>query len=582
MSDLVQEIKNALTIEQVMGDYVQLKKVGRGYKSLCPFHKEKTASFIITPDKGLAYCFGCHTGGDIFECVQKLENVDFPESVRILAKKSGLEHKLKDFRPEQKTKLTPLFDYSRDMSEAYHQALFTRDDAKIAREYLKKRGVTEEIQKEFQIGYAPDSFDFSLEIGKKKEYTEQDMVMTGILIRNEQQKIYDRFRNRLMFPLCNAQGTVLGFSGRTLEDTETAKYINSSDSPIFSKKDILFGLHFSKESIRSLNYAILVEGQFDVVLCHQVGMKNVIASSGTAFGEGHLKHIERYTQNIAFAFDADTAGVQAAQKAIELAYAHHFNVKVIMLPQKKDPADIILQQGKEAWLECVKQAVHPVDFYFSQLKNIHDPKNLQGKKAILKDMKGLWDSLQSSVDREYMLEQLELLLGVSKDHIDQELVSQKKTVRSSEKNISQETFKYSLVEYLLAYIIRYPVCLKFIKDFETLLELFPSQWKELYNAIKDKYNQASSEVFVDDILHVPSIKNTNIVQLSVFLEEYYPFEISDEEIEIEFQKLLVRIKESYKKKRRREITIEMKIAEANNDTEAIETLQKEQIDLIRL
>lgn len=375
--DTVEKIKERLSIVDVVMPYVKLTKSGKYYKGLSPFTKEKTPSFFVSPDRGLYHCFSSGKGGDMFTFIQELEGVDFKGALALLAEKAGVEivHE-----PQEK----------RDIREKIYSALadaagwFEKnlEQNKEAEEYLLKRGLTKETLTLWRVGFAlPEWRALSLYL-QDKGYSEATLESAGLIKRPEAKegedtknegitkRPYDRFRSRIMFPLSDVSGRVVGFSGRAFggDGVEVAKYLNSPETSVFSKSHVLHGIHFAKEGIRALGSALLVEGQVDLLMAHQVGYKNAVALSGTGFTEEHGKLIKRYTENLLMAFDGDRAGVSAAGRAAQVALKLGINVKIATLPPGEDPADLI-KRDVTLWKKAVKESQHVVDFYISYLKN---------------------------------------------------------------------------------------------------------------------------------------------------------------------------------------------------------------------
>lgn len=580
MSDLLEEIRKKLPIEDVVGEYVTLKKSGRTFKGLCPFHKEKTPSFIVTPDKELAYCFGCHTGGDIFEFIQKVENVDFPESIKILARKAGLEGSISSYEFKKSSELTPLFDFQRKLMEQYEKQLQS-DAGKEAREYIEKRGVVDKTIQDFRIGFAVDEWDSVMKLSESEKLSASQVLQTGSVVQNESGKVYDRFRNRIMFPLVNAQGSVLGFSGRALAKDEQAKYVNSSDSPLFSKRNVLFGLYQARQSIKEMKYVIVAEGQFDVVLSHQCGLKNTVATSGTAFTEDHLALLSRYTKNIVFAFDADRAGVEATKKAIELAMALDWNVKIVTFPSGKDPADIARDEGREGLVAVLKQSKTPLEFYLQHVQSTLNLKTSPGKKEALKLFAPLYHSCTSDIDKTEMLKFLEIHTRIREEDIRKEFEKNSpKSVAKPAVYPEPQEKKMKLLEFIFAFMVVHPITLEYSHLFDMFLEYIPEKSQSIYMLIKAHYNAGDFEA--KNLLADEIFLDSPIPELALLIEDDYPHEMSQDEVVMEYEKLIERFKSSLTKYLLRQTTLDVKIAEMNGDIAQIQKLQQKQIQLLSL
>ena len=394
--DSVAEIKMRLPIEQLVGQYCQLTKKGRNFVCLCPFHNDSHPSFLVSPDKSIAYCFACRSGGDIFSFYQKIEGCDFPQAIRELAEKTGvkLEERAMANAPKKDEK-----DRARECVQAALR--FYRDHLKkspVALEYLKKRAIPEEQIAQFEIGVAPDSFSATYEELLKQGYSRKEILGAGLGVQRElqEERIYDRFRNRLMFPIHDAQGALIGFGGRTLADDD-AKYINSSDGILFHKSNVLYGMHHAKDAIRERGRALLVEGYFDVLACHRVGATHAVATCGTALTEQHVKLLKRYAETVTLCLDSDRAGQDAMERAFLLLSANGMHVEAVMLPEK-DPADTL--QSDPALLKTLLTSPAPpyLETVLLQMRSLDLSAALPRREA-LRHLLTLFNALQSSVER---------------------------------------------------------------------------------------------------------------------------------------------------------------------------------------
>ena len=371
MSDSVQQIKDRLSIVDVVGQYVELRPAGKNFKGKSPFSAEKTPSFYVSPERGMYYCFSTSQGGDMFTFVQKMEGVDFKESLRLLAEKAGVQ--LVPEKPEQRTKRDRTYMVLKAACEFYLESLDRRPDV---RAYVLGRGVTSDTLAAWQIGYAPGPPNGGWRELKAalmaKGFTEAELLTAGLAKATERGKeSFDVFRDRVMFPLFDQTGRVVAFSGRIFtKDTEAPKYVNSPETEVYKKSDLLYGYHAAKEGIRKFDFSLLVEGQFDVVLCHQSGYINTVAVSGTALTLHHVQLLERLSRRTVLALDADRAGIAAMKRAAELMLTRGFDVKVAVLPEGQDPADCIVCDVT-TFKRIVGQSVHVIEFLLQQLRRTH-------------------------------------------------------------------------------------------------------------------------------------------------------------------------------------------------------------------
>ena len=368
MSD-VEKIKERLSIADVVSTYVKLEKAGINMRARCPFHSEKTPSFFISPARNSFYCFGCGAKGDIFSFVQQFEGLDFPGALTMLAARAGVQLTRRD--PKEDDERTELHKILESATSFYEHTLRLSEEAQA---YLLKRGANAAIQKLFRVGYAKPEWRSLFEQLRKGGYSEASLMRSG-LFKKTDKGFYDLFRGRIMFPIADSSGRVVAFSGRVFgerpktartETIEEAKYVNSPETPLFSKSRILFGFDKAKTAIRKNDFSIVVEGQMDLLMSHQEGFPNTVALSGTALTEGQLTLLKRLSDNILFAFDSDKAGILSSGRSARLALAAGMDVKVAALPQGVDPADLILKNPDD-WRKAIRESKHIIDFYLGVL-----------------------------------------------------------------------------------------------------------------------------------------------------------------------------------------------------------------------
>lgn len=374
----IDELKRQADIVRVVQDYVQLKKKGANWMACCPFHKEKTPSFSVSPSKEIFYCFGCHKGGSVFNFVMEMERVAFPEAIKIVAEKSGmpLPKLIDDSRFEaRKAESDQVIELNKWALEWWEQQLESSAEGKIARDYLKRREITDETRQTFRLAYAPDSWDALSIYLRQKGATQEQIDKSGLVVKKEEGGSYDRFRGRLIFPVMDIQGRPIAFGGRTLKD-EDAKYINSPETAAYVKGRNLFGLNLTRDEIRRQGFAILVEGFLDLVVPYQFGIRNVVASLGTALTSEQVKLLARFARKVVVNYDGDPAGVQAAKKAIEMLLVEDLEVKVLVLPDGTDPDEFIRKFGLTEYQRQRGEAQSHIQFVIDQAvrnRNLHRP-----------------------------------------------------------------------------------------------------------------------------------------------------------------------------------------------------------------
>ncbi|GBD99652.1 DNA primase [bacterium BMS3Abin07] len=358
----IEEIKSRLDIVDVISDYADLKKAGTNFKALCPFHSEKTPSFVVSPEKQIFHCFGCGTGGDIFGFIMRYENIPFPEALQTLAKKAGIEIK-SSYSGKQGIETNILYKIHEDSVVFFALHL---NKSRKATDYFKKRGLNAEIIKEFRLGYAPSASGALYEFLKEKGYEESVIEKTGLVKFPDKGKPYDMFRDRIIFPIAGVSGKVAAFGARILEaksNPNIPKYINSSETPIFKKGNMLYGLDVANRNIKDKGYAIITEGYMDVIVCHQYGFRNAVAPLGTALTEGHLKRLRAYAKKLLLVFDGDEAGLMAAKRSLPMIYENGLRAKVLLLPSKYDPDSFLKEMGDREFQKLFPQSRGLVKFY---------------------------------------------------------------------------------------------------------------------------------------------------------------------------------------------------------------------------
>ncbi len=369
--DIINEIKYRNDIETAVSAYVNLKRRGKNLVGLCPFHSEKTPSFTVYPENGSFYCFGCGVGGDVFTFTGLIENLDYIEAVKLLAERSGVALPQDGYDDSMQRLKNRIYDINRDTARFFHSFLMS-PEGKWALDYLLGRGLTLKTIKHFGLGAAPDSWDRLIKHLKQKGYSESEMTAANVVGKSSRGTLYDRFRKRVMFPIINIRGNIIGFSGRAMpgEDKQGGKYVNTSDTPVYKKSANLFGMNFAKNFCSER--IILVEGNMDVITLHQAGFKNTAAPLGTAFTQEQVNLLARYTKEIVLTLDADVAGQKAAQRASQLLAGSGLKVRVIMIPDGKDPDEYIKKNGPERFSALLEGAVSDMDYkLLSAAKNIN-------------------------------------------------------------------------------------------------------------------------------------------------------------------------------------------------------------------
>jgi len=391
MRNFSDTVRDSADITRVVSDYVALKGTGNALKGLCPFHSEKTPSFTVNREKQLFYCHGCKVGGDVFEFVKMVERVTFPEAVRIVAEKSGIpipaETGMADEKADQRRELLDLHE----KASAYFRKMISSDDAAAAREVLQKRKINPDFAERFGLGYAPHT-------GLLNHLMPKDPVASGLFVKNERGEVYDRFRRRLMFPIWNERGKVIAFGGRALGDAQP-KYLNSAESPLYTKSYVLYGLHLARGAAQKAGRMVVVEGYFDCLSLHQNGIENVVASCGTSLTPHQVALAARYVPEVVMNYDPDAAGQTAMRRSIELLLAKNLRVRILKLPQGLDPDDFVRQEGGEVYSRLLQSAPYFWQYLLSEAGKNFDLNDPAMKGAAVREVLEFVAKIQDGVER---------------------------------------------------------------------------------------------------------------------------------------------------------------------------------------
>lgn len=420
--DFLQELSDRNPIEDVVGEYVQFtKRSGQNLFGLCPFHSEKTPSFSVSPSKQIYHCFGCGKGGSVINFIMEIENLSFPEAVEFLARRAGMKVPEQQSDPG-KPKRDRLYALNRDAARFFYEQLSTPAGA-AAVDYMLRRGITPGTARRFGLGCAPESWDALCSAMKEKGYTERELYDAGLVRRGKKGGVYDAFRGRLMFPVIDVRGNVIAFSGRALGDVEP-KYLNSPETPVFSKSHNLFGLNLAKKS--KSGYIILVEGNIDVVSLHQAGFDSAVASLGTSLTPEQARLISRFKQEVVIAYDADEAGKKAAQRAIGILEKLELKVRVLTVRGAKDPDEFIKAKGPEAFQNLLAESENHVEYRLDAVRAKHDLATDEGKVAYLKEAAGVIAQLPDRAAREVYAMRAASQCGVSPEAVQDEVRQQRR------------------------------------------------------------------------------------------------------------------------------------------------------------
>ena len=459
--DTVQLIKDAADIAEIIGEHVSLKRAGTNLKGLCPFHSEKTPSFTVNPDRKTYHCFGCGEGGDVFSFMMNFHRLSFTEAMKELARKYQIALPEKPLNPQEQEKAQKreaLHLANEKATELFHQLLLSDPSAQKAREYLAKRGIPEEITRDYRLGFAPDSWNFLVNTLPKQNITAETAKEAGLIVPRDNGGFYDRFRNRVMFPIIGLTGRVIAFGGRILDDGQP-KYMNSPESPVFDKSRTLFGLYQNRDSIRQAKNCLVVEGNFDLLSLVVHGVRNVVAPLGTALTQAHVRSLRGYTDEVILLFDGDQAGLKAAMRSVPLFLSEQVTARIAVLPDGHDPDTFIREFGPDGLRKHLEKAMPLPEFVFDKLVAQHGS-SVAGKTKIVEELRELIKAIgDQHLQRTLFVSHFAKKLGLSpKQLLDGVVPSQPTHAQASQataaqkKNEAQLPLKQrQLLEFLVAY-----------------------------------------------------------------------------------------------------------------------------------
>lgn len=424
--ELLDQIRDANDVVDLISEYVPLKKRGKNYVGLCPFHSEKQPSFTVTPDKQIFYCFGCGEGGNVISFLMKHDKLSFPEAVKVLAKRASIPLPEKSFDAKRAKQLDRLYYANQTANEYFLKNLHREKPGKRARQYLKKRGFDPETQKLFSLGFAPMEWEGLVNYARTKGIEPETLNQAGLAApRTQASGYYDRFRNRITFPVFNLSGKIVGFGGRVLDDKDEPKYLNSPETPIYHKGKILYGLNLSKDEIRQKESAILVEGNIDVISLYQAGIKNVVASSGTAFTQNQARLLSRYAEKVFLFFDADTAGQSATFRSVDLLFSEGLEILVVSLKQGEDPDSYVQKFGPDAVTEEIQKAKSFIDFKYESLGRDFEEVSMKEQEKVIRDLAETAGKITDEIRRNLFIKKIAQTLKIDEKPV-RRLVDRKK------------------------------------------------------------------------------------------------------------------------------------------------------------
>jgi len=587
MGNDLEEIKSRLNIVDVLGEYIRLDKAGANWRAVCPFHNEKTPSFMVSEEKQIWHCFGCQKGGDIFGFVMEMEGLEFREALKMLAEKAGV--KLQSYNPqkaEEKNRILEILEWA---TKFFEVQLWKGEGQKKVIGYLKERGLNDEIIKEFRLGYAPSGWRNILDFLIKRGYKIEEIARTGLLVKKDNHSdYYDRFRDRIIFPITDYSGKVLGYSARVSPggDESQAKYVNTPETEVYHKSKILYGIDKAKSEIKKADEVLLVEGNMDVIASNQAGIKNVVAVSGTALTIDQIGILKRYTKNIKMFFDMDNAGEQATKKSVKLCLANGLSVKIVSLSQGKDAADMA-KDSPEGLKKNVVEAKPVMEYFFQRTFEKFNKNNIDDKKKITADLLEIISILENEVEKSHWIKKLADELEVSELALTDELkkANLKDKARTFKKADNETDAKKPinqreiLTQEIIGLMLISPVAWK--KVLETIKENKFGLNNDLFNLLLEKGPKINFD-FMALMNEIADQRDISEKAQNIFSQKKYRLDLNNniEEVEIddplkELHNFICKIKIEEKKQELKRISSDLKIAEKRGDKEAKKFLCQE-------
>lgn len=573
--DAVEEIKSRLNIEDVIGEYVQLKRAGRNWRGLSPFSSEKTPSFMVSPEKQIWHDFSSSKGGNMFSFVMEVEGLDFKEALELLARKAGVD--LEQYRSsgsEARGKNKERLYEALDAAVRFYQVQFRAN--KAALEYiLKKRQFSKATALEWKIGYSPNGGTALIDALRKKGFKDNEIQAAGLSARGYR-GLTDMFRGRIMIPLADPQGRIIGFTARILDDNPNApKYINTPQTVLYDKSRHVFGLNFAKESIRKCKYVVLAEGNLDVITSHQADVKQVVATAGTALTEQHLKALSRFTNDLRLSFDQDNAGLQATERAIPIANKVGVSLSIITIPTGKDPDDLI-KQDPELWRKVIDKPTYALDWLMDRYQSILDINSAQGKRQFSDIILAVVRALNDSVEREHYIEKMSELIHVSRDALMTKLQHPETTPRlkrtlavlppkPTDKTLIERN---KIQDHLLALTLLQPKLRDFLISITPEMLLNDSAI-ELLNFLKKNADFAGDPVVVLELQPIGDYVKILLLQYEALYQD-----LDILELRYEAARMHARLIEQYVKNQKHDISAKLQTASDSKTKELLEQAKR--------
>jgi DNA primase len=582
--DKILEIKNAADIVETVSEVVHLKKAGKNFVGLCPFHTEKTPSFTVSPEKQIFYCFGCGAGGNIFSFLMKNDGLAFPEAARSLARRYGIDIPRRSLTPEQKKRMgerESLLKINRQAMDFFSRALRRGTSGQTAMAYLTKRGLSSEIIARFNIGYAPKGWDHLSNFFSKKGVPLARVEKSGLILpKKDGRGYYDRFRERIVFPIIDVNQAVIGFGGRVMDDT-LPKYLNSPETSVYSKSRSLYGLHISKDKCRQAQTVYIVEGYLDLLMLHQHGIENAVATLGTALTADHVRMLSRYVPRMILVYDSDEAGIRSALRCIDTFWKEHVDFSrgdvfreekadthILVLPDGHDPDSYLREKGAAAFEKAASHAPGIISFLIEQSIGIHGL-STEGKIRVVTDLKGPLAAINDNVARALYIKQLAERIGLEENIILEKVREDssekgKKEIRRQKNNTDQEGSR--LEQQIIAMMLQFPAILSEIKKYNVIEFIENRHLQSIGKTILE--HQLSSVEQISELLsHIDDPEQHRLISALAMVEESWD--------ESGCMNLIIQFVKNGRRRRDRQILDQIKAAEKENDQEALNRLLRE-------
>jgi DNA primase len=583
-----EEIKTKLDIVDVIREYIQVKAVGANFQALCPFHNEKSPSFIISPDKQIWHCFGCGKGGDVLSFVQEMEGLSFPDTLRLLAPKAGVT--LKYESTQEYSKRGRLLDCLQAAAEQGQYWLENDAIGKKMKAYLLKRGLSEQTLKDWQVGYVPDAWTPMLDHLRSKKFKDEEIFAAGLAGRSERGSAYDRFRDRIIFPIKDVSGHIIAFTARINPDKEKTipggKYINSPQTEVYDKSRVLFALDKAKRAIKDRGFAIVVEGQMDAIACHQHGFTNTVASSGTALTAEQLNLLKRFSNNIALSFDMDSAGQLAADRGIREAMTLDINLKIITLSEEYKDPDQCLQSNPDDFKQAVINSRPVMEYYFDKVSRGKDLSKLADKKEVIKLMLNMIVKLANKIDQEFWFKRLAESTGVSEQILRESVVvreplrsraTAKTEIKPAVAEMEPVNRDERLADILLALLLKAPEYIPYAASHLEPDDLLLENLRQFYKNLIIYYNKFAVLEYDAFRLYLQeqADKGVEIIDRLALLAErdYYDYDLN--QLKSELSKVLLELKKFSLKRKIKQLQDQIGVAEASSGQADLNNLMTE-------